>query len=172
MRTQTNETQERTTSSFVILYLKLALSFPFIPYSVSLIFHSLLDTHPRTLEWWDAMLQKRLIWALFVVVIKPRGVSQQSWFWAFFWFINFPVLLLPPADAGKALEPELVTSMYSSLTAFTKSLFDQDLVSIDMEVGQKTTETGGLHSMGLVCHFPFAIYDTLPPSPPSKDIKL
>mgnify|MGYP003571740057 CR=1 FL=1 len=45
-------------------------------------------------EWWDAVLQMRLAWALFVCCYQPLCVvSQQSWFWAFFCFINFPILL-------------------------------------------------------------------------------
>ena len=40
------------------------------------------------------MLQKRLAWALFVLLLVCV-FSQQSWFWLFFCFINFPILLPP-----------------------------------------------------------------------------
>ena len=50
----------------------------------------------RTLEGWDAVLQKRLAWALFVLCYQPSCVvSQQSWF-GLFCFINVPILLPPP----------------------------------------------------------------------------
>ena len=34
------------------------------------------------LEWWDAVMQKRLTWALFVCFFQPScAASQQGWFW-------------------------------------------------------------------------------------------
>ena len=44
-----------------------------------------------TLEWWDAVLQKRSAWALFVLLLSTLVCCQP-----FFLFINFPILLPPP----------------------------------------------------------------------------
>ena len=47
------------------------------------------------LEWWDAVLQKRLAWALFCCHQLLCVISQQSWF-GHFCFKHFPILLHPP----------------------------------------------------------------------------
>ena len=47
-------------------------------------------------EWWDAVLQKRLAWALFGLLLSALVCCQPTWFWVFFYFINFTILLPPP----------------------------------------------------------------------------
>ena len=51
---------------------------------------------PLPLEWWDAVLLKRLAWALFILLLSTCVVvSQQRWFWAFL-FHKFSDFTPPP----------------------------------------------------------------------------
>ena len=57
------------------------------------------------LEWWDVALQKRLAWALFVLLYV---VSQQSWFGLF--VLHFSILLPSPLQLA---QPVLRGSLWS-----------------------------------------------------------
>ena len=51
---------------------------------------------PPPLEWWDAVLQKRLAWALFVLLLSTLVCCQPKeliWAFFFFCFLNYLILL-------------------------------------------------------------------------------
>ena len=65
---------------------------------------------PPPLEWWDAVLQKRLAWALFVVFLLTESIlgffvslvslcQPTELIWVFFCFVIFPILLPPPPSS-------------------------------------------------------------------------
>ena len=65
---------------------------------------SFINWPPPPLEWWDAVLQKRLAWALFCFIVINPGVlsSANRVDLGFFCLINFPILL-PPPENGRIL---------------------------------------------------------------------
>ena len=85
-------------STFTPIYLKFPLFYP--PPLVL-----------RTLEWWDAVLQKRLAWALFVLLLSTLVCCQPTeliWVFLFHKFSNFTPP--PQADNHMALIQKIETS--------------------------------------------------------------
>ena len=72
----------------------------------------------RTLEWWDAVLQKRLASALFVLLLSTFVCCQPTeLIWIFFCFIKFSILLPPsPQNANSLSWIQTVGHGHSSLT--------------------------------------------------------
>ena len=53
----------------------------------------------RTLEWWDVVLQKRLAWAVFVLLLSTLVCWELIWVFLFHKFSNFT----PPPPRVKML---------------------------------------------------------------------
>ena len=84
--------------------------------------------------WWDAVLQRRLAWALFCCYQPLCVVSQQSWFEFFFFSsINFPFLLPPPhthtcIDRLVSAMPRMMSSMAPTSSGLSTMIISPILV--------------------------------------------
>ena len=137
---------------------------------------------PPPLEWWDAVLQKRLAWALFVLLLLTLVCCQPT---KLIWcFINFPILPPPPPPFHPALPHHLRSSLgYGFLTStlFAPYLFVSLTNYICTHTQKKKKERGrGEHGwvLSVTCTplffcflffcfwFLFQFVPTSPPPPP------